>query len=487
MDDKKHTAKAAAPDMQSMREEFIRRLYRLLQIPRIHGAENRLAVRASTEFIHAGNQLLTASEEIVLEARHGRLFFSGQKLLMRRQAAIYIFGLLSILEELQLSGLKFNRRFADISPSHAHRFARLMIEARQKEEPAKWLAAGLSASGPPFVEIVFGSRQKSRIPYAEKAEMAHRMYSFAYNSLKEVSRGVIEKRRTGIRKPLRIIQEIVDFAVQDPSILLGIATIQDYDDYTYTHSVNVALLSICLGQQIGLSENLQVFLGVSALFHDLGKIDIPLDIINKPASLTEEEFKVVQQHSLNSVRQILKLHAGSELIARIVLGPFEHHLKYDLSGYPDVNWKRPISLFGRIIEICDVYDALTSSRIYRPEPVPRDRALGMIAARVGKDFDPVLVKWFINMVGVYPIGTFVVLNTGEKGLISEGGSIEKNRRPKVLLLKEKKTGRFSSSKVVDLNRRDPETGQYLRTIKSTYHASAFGVQPATCFMEIDHI
>ncbi len=480
-------ANAAEPDLQSMGEVFVRRLYRLLQIPRIHGAENQLAIRASKEFIHAGNQLLSVSEEIVLEARHGRLFFSGQKLLMRRHAAIYIFSLLSILEDLKLGGLKFNRRFRDISPSHAHWFARLIIEARKKEDPAKWLVAGLSASELPFVEIVFGNRQKSRIPYAEKAEMAHRIYSFAYNSLKEVSRGVLGNRRTGIRKPLRIIQEIVDFAMQDSSILLGLSTIQDYDDYTYTHSVNVALLSICLGQQIGLSENSQVFLGVSALFHDLGKIDIPLEIINKPAPLTEEEFKVVQQHSLNSVRQILKLHAGSDLIARVVLGPFEHHLKYDLSGYPEVNWKRPISLFGRIIEICDVYDALTSSRIYRSEPVPRDRALGNIAARSGKDFDPVLVKWFINMVGIFPIGTLVILDTGEKGLISEGGSIEKNRRPKVLLLTEEKSGGFSYSRVVDLNRRDPETGDFLRTIKSTHHASAFGIQPARCLMEIDYM
>jgi HD-GYP domain-containing protein (c-di-GMP phosphodiesterase class II) len=480
--------KAEAPsDVQSMGESFIRCFYRLLQIPQIHGAENRLSVQASKDFIHAGNQLLPENGEIVLEARHGRLFFSGRKLLMRRQAAIYIFSLLSLFEDLKLSGVKFNRCFEDIRPSQAHALARLLLDAKQKENPAKWLVARFSAFETPFVEVVFGNKEKSRISYAEKAEMAHRIYSFAYNSLKDVSRGIFENRRAGIRKPLRIVQEIVDFALQDSAILLGLSTIQDYDDYTYTHSVNVALLSICLGQQIGLSENSQVFLGVCSLFHDLGKIDIPIEIINKPSPLTEEEFKVVQQHSLNSVRQILKLQASSDLIARIVLGPFEHHLKYDLSGYPEVNWQRPISLFGRIIEICDVYDALTSSRIYRRVPFPQDRALGYITTRAGKDFDPVLVKWFVNMMGIYPIGTFVILDTGEKGLISEGGSIEKNRQPKVLLLKEKKSGQFFSSKVVDLNQRDPETGKYLRTIKSTHHASEFGIQPAKCLMEMEHM
>ncbi len=88
---------------------------------------------------------------------------------------------------------------------------------------------------------------------------------------------------------------------------------------------------------------------------------------------------------------------------------------------------------------------------------------------------------------VYPIGTFVILDTGEKGLISEGGSIEKNRQPKVLLLKEKKSGQVFSSTVVDLNQRDPETGKYLRIIKSTHHASEFGTQPAKCLMEMEHM
>lgn len=478
-------AKIAGEDLQSSGEQFIKCFHHLLHIPRIHDAENRLALKATKAFITAGRRLFSISDEIVIEVRHGRLFLSGHKLLMRRHATVYMFGLLSVFENLGLIGLKFNIHFKGISSGQAHRFAHTILEAKQMENPLTWLAARFAADPEfKFVEILIQPEEKTREPYAQKAMKAHRIYSFAYNSINEISRDILEKRRPGIRKPLRIVQEIVDFAIQERSVLMGLSTIRDYDDYTYTHSVNVAILSVCLGHQIGLSENSLLFLGVCGLFHDLGKIDIPIEIITKPGPLTEDEFKIIQQHSLNSVRQILKLQAHSDLIARIVLGPFEHHLKYDLSGYPNVNWKRPISLFGRIIEICDVYDALTSPRIYRADPFSQDRALEILAARSGTDFDPVLVKWFINMAGIYPIGTVVILDTGEIGIISEGGSIEENTQPKVLLLEKGESGDFISSRIIDLNRCDPQTGKYIRTIKSTHHASEFGIQPVTHLMKI---
>ncbi len=475
-------------ELQTLGEAFVRCFHHLLNMPKIHEADNRLAIQASKAFIDAGTQLLGIIDEIVLEPRHGRLFLSGHKLLMRQQAAIYIFGLLSVFETLMPDGLKFNYRFKTISPAQAHRFASLVTQARDEENPAAFFAGRLSEPGFQFVEVLSVTEDTaSRIPYSRKARQAHRMYSFVYNSIKDVSREILQNKRAGTRKSLRVIQEIVDFTVQDKSILFGLTTIRDYDDYTYIHSVNVAILAICLGHHIGLSEKSLVYLGICGLFHDLGKIDIPIEIISKPDPLTEDEYKIIQQHSLNSVRQILKLEAHSELISRIVLAPFEHHLKYDLSGYPSVSWKRPISLFGRIIEICDVYDALTSPRIYRSAPYSPDRALGAIAAKSGKDFDPVLVKWFVNMLGIFPIGTLVVLNTGEYGLVCEGNAVKNDHKPKVLLLEERLPGQYFSSKVVDLNKCDPETGKYLRAIKSTHHASEFGIQPATHLMEMQHI
>lgn len=128
-----------------------------------------------------------------------------------------------------------------------------------------------------------------------------------------------------------------------------------------------------------------------------------------------DSLKVIQKHSLNSVRHIAKLRVPRELKSEIMLAPFEHHLKYDLSGYAR-SWRSElVSLFGRILTIVDVFDAITSARIYRTNAIRLDEALRRMNGSAGKDFDPILLKAFINMIGIYPVGTLVELNTGEIG------------------------------------------------------------------------
>ncbi len=470
-------------NLQASGEAFVRGFANLLQMPRIHDAKNRLAIAAARQFIEAGCRLLGKTDNFTLEMRHGRIFIQGKKLLMRRQSAVYIFSLLSLCENLNLYGLKFHPGMAAISHDRAYALARCLLIAKKQDRPLEWLAKQLSGKDFGWIDILSGPGRKSDISRADRAETAHRMYSYAYRSIREVSEQVIKEKRAGIRKPLRIVQEITDVVMYDKSILLGLSTIRDYDDYTYTHSVNVSIQSVCLGHRIGLSRQSLVRLGICALFHDLGKVDIPIDIISKPGPLDEAEFKQVQQHSINSVRQILKLQAHSDLIAQIILPPFEHHLNYDLSGYPAVNWRRPISLFGRIIEICDVFDALTAPRIYRQAPFSPDRALGALWKKAGTAFDPLLVKWFVNMMGVYPVGTVVALNTGRIGLIQDGGDIQDGRVPRVLLL-HPENGSYARGKLVDLNQRDSRSGNYIYTIQSTHHASEFGIQPALYLMNL---
>ena len=206
---------------------------------------------------------------------------------------------------------------------------------------------------------------------------------------------------------------MVDLVMEDEPILLGLSTIRDYDDYTFTHSVNVAILSMCLGQRMGLSRTSLHRLGVCGLFHDLGKLDIPIEIIHQPGKLNQREFEEIKKHTIHSVAQIIKLEAPHDLKAKILLPPFEHHLKYDLSGYPKTNRKKPLGLFGRIIAIADVFDAITSPRVYRHVAFTPDQALNTMLDGSGTEFDPILLKIFINMLGVYPIGSLLETRTRE--------------------------------------------------------------------------
>ena len=187
------------------------------------------------------------------------------------------------------------------------------------------------------------------------------------------------------------------------------------------------------------------WLGISGLVHDLGKVEIPLEILNKPGKLSPSEFQEMEKHPLNSVSQVLKLQAPRDLKTKILLPPLEHHMKYDFSGYPRVRRKQPVSLFGRIITIADVYDALSSPRIYRPVAYSPDKVLGMLMEGAGKDFDPILVKVFINMLGIYPVGTLLNLDTGEKGLVVSCGEGENKARPLIVLLESDNQGGYEKT------------------------------------------
>jgi HD-GYP domain-containing protein (c-di-GMP phosphodiesterase class II) len=256
------------------------------------------------------------------------------------------------------------------------------------------------------------------------------------------------------------------------------STLRNHDDYTYTHSVNVSILAICLGQHIGLSKNALETLGICGLFHDLGKVDVPLKILNKQGKLSDHEYKEIQKHSLNSVRHIAKLRAPRELRSKIMLAPFEHHLKYDLSGYPRSWRSKPVSLFGRILTIVDVFDAITSARIYRSESISPAQALKMMNESSGKDFDPILLKAFINMLGVFPVGTMVALDTGEMGIVSENPEKGDGLHPLVTILVPAEDQGYTRGETVDLSERETPGGRYKRSVMNTYNPALYGVQPS---------
>jgi hypothetical protein len=153
-------------------------------------------------------------------------------------------------------------------------------------------------------------------------------------------------------------------------------------------------------------------------------------------------------------------------------------MSYDHSGYPNIGSERPVSLFGRILSIADVYDAITSPRIYRPSSMTPDQALGYMSEKAGKQFDPVLMKVFINMLGVYPVGTLLELDTGEIGVAMQCADRADRTRPKVQLLISDGHDNYLKGQIVDLMERDPQNGNYSRNIKKSLHPSSIGIQPA---------
>jgi len=220
-----------------------------------------------------------------------------------------------------------------------------------------------------------------------------------------------------LRRARHVAQSLVDEIRRDPGSVLALTTIKDFDRYLMTHSVNVAVLSTLLGQYLGLDRVRLGELCLAGFLHDAGKLGVEQDILQKPAVLTEEERGEVRRHPLMAVRSLL---TGKRLTLsgmRAAVVAFEHHLNYDLSGYPPVRFRDHQSLFGRIVAVADQFDALTTARVYRPVNLTPPEAIKYLLQRAGTTLDPVLVGLFVRVVGVYPPGTAVVLTNGEKGVV----------------------------------------------------------------------
>jgi len=229
-----------------------------------------------------------------------------------------------------------------------------------------------------------------------------------------------------------IVDSLILEILEKKQLSNNIIDFKSYDDYTYQHCLNVGVLSISTGISLGLSEHMLHELGMAGLLHDIGKMLIPLEIINKPGKLTKEEFDIMKTHPINSIDQL------EYLVSYDVLRGIEsHHEKMDGSGYPYGRKKDNIHLYGKILSICDVYDALTSDRSYRKNCFPSE-VIEYIMGCADTHFDYEILSNFLKTIVAYPIGTFVKLSNEKIGVVVKNFS-ENIMRPVVRIINEDST------------------------------------------------
>jgi HD-GYP domain-containing protein (c-di-GMP phosphodiesterase class II) len=294
-----------------------------------------------------------------------------------------------------------------------------------------------------------------------------------------VTRDIFQSARVGgtvgVRRARRVLRGVVDQVLKDEASILGLTTLRDFDEYTFVHSVNVCILSVALGRRLGLSKPQLLELGLAALMHDVGKARIPLDVLNKPGALTEEEFALVREHTWRGVLALFGMPFGAIRPWRAMIVAFEHHLRMDGAGYPRTRRARNLSLFSRIVAVVDGFDAATSKRVYQNIPwSPADVLRGM-RDTMRHGLDPVIVKAFISMIGVYPLGTVVVLDTGEVGVVvgvpTDPSAFE---RPVLRLVVAADGSRIVDDTPVDLAL-PPDDGRAPRTIIRTEDPERYGI------------
>ncbi|MCG6956725.1 MAG: HD-GYP domain-containing protein [Gemmatimonadetes bacterium] len=311
----------------------------------------------------------------------------------------------------------------------------------------------------------------------EALTAAKRTYAQSVQVAKDALSDVRLGKAVNVRKVKRAVQGIVDQVLSNESSMVTMTTLRDFDEYTFTHCVNVCIFSVIVGQRLGLSK-LQLYeLGLGALLHDIGKQRIDVDIINKPGGLTDEEWDHLKEHPTEGMLLLFTMHGFADVPYRQMLLAYEHHMKIDLTGYPTNRRAREPTLFSRIVAVADAFDAGTSVRSYQYEPWPPDAVLREMRDNPKRGFDPLLVKALITATGVYPVGTLAILDTHELAVVAE---VNKNpellHRPKVRVISDAMGVPLAVPVTVDLSQDDPATGRPVRTIIKTTDPQKYGIR-----------
>ncbi len=462
-----------------MGTEFIVRFSRMLKGTAIYERNNNVMEQYTQECLQVINPVIQSEGHLFLKIVRDNCFFNHTKVQVRADNYPIFKSFLNEMRKRWIGEIEFE---GEVSKEHLKDLVFLLFGLEENNESNYlYVKKQLELRGIGHIHVgklEFFKDEEIYVDSEDQKRRSKEVYFKSINLVKEVMEGIKQQKIVHIRKAKRLMQNAVNVIMQDDSVLLGLANIKNYDEYTFNHSVNVAIYAIAVGLRVGIPKKHLSYLGMAGLFHDIGKTGVPKEILNKAGRLDPEEWETIRAHPVVGAEMVMKIKEWGDLLTRMIHGTFEHHLRYDLSGYPRLTRKRKTSLFGRIITLADFYDALGRPRVYNRFPYVSEKILGLMMERSGKDFDPILVKVFINMIGIYPLGTLVLLNTNEMGIViqaqEEPGLID---RPKVNLLFYKE-GEYRKGRVIDLTEKDEATGEYKWTVVKTLDPNEYHINIA---------
>src|SRR5581483_3311510 len=242
-----------------------------------------------------------------------------------------------------------------------------------------------------------------------------------------------------------MIDGLAQAVAQNRTALLALTTLKNYDNYTFTHMVNVCILTMGQARGLGIDGSLLREFGLAALMHDIGKVKTPLEILNKPDKLTPAEFTVMKKHPVDGA-EILRKTPEIPALAPVVA--FEQHLRVDGTGYPERVSRPRLNVGTMLCSIADVYDAMRSQRRYQ-QAFPTERILAVLQYNDGQHFDQNLVRRFVQLIGIYPAGNMVRLNTGEVAVVAKVNATDPYR-PQVRVLYDREKKRIEIPYMINL-------------------------------------
>ncbi len=387
--------------------DILRGLSRARQSTALYGAEHPVAARTVGE-VHATIDEILSDQPVLRLVIHEDTFYLGRTVLM--EESLRLSPLLNELRDREIGSVELQ---AGLEPWElGHLVEALSVRAEDVLRQGG-VAAQLAQKG--VRHIVVGTAHP--VVAEELAEVrveARDVYRAALGVVDDLYFRASRDLPLDVRKAGTVVASFIDLLAQDRAALLGVAVLKHYDEDTYHHCVKVAILSLMIGLHLQLDRSLLTTLGLAALLHDIGKVRVPQDILTKAEVLTVEEREIVKRHTLHG-SHLLRSLSGHTRLARVVA--FEHHVNFNLSGYPRIVAKDTPHLLTRIVQLAEVFDAVTSSRRPYRRPMLPHEGMKLVLDAAGTLFDPALVRAFVRVMGLYPVGSVVELDSGELAVV----------------------------------------------------------------------
>ena len=463
------------PGLQQQGKQILMAFYGALRALKLYPVENA-AVQQAVDELHANMDALAGREGGVELRVVGDFFFLNETRLRLDVTNFSTFG--SFAQALSQHGIGGIQVLPGLQRDEWIPFLSLLLRAPQADDPYRGFVDRLAGAPVEHLDVQAEKEAaEGEQEHEEAIQAAKRTYVQSVRVARDVLQDVRLGRAVNVRKVKRTVQNIVDQVLSNEPSMITLTTLRDFDEYTFTHCVNVSIFSVVIGQRLGL-QKLQLYeLGLGGLLHDIGKMRLASEVINKTDRLTDKEWAQLREHPTEGLLLLFHMAGFADVPYRQMLMAYEHHMKVDVTGYPSNTRPRKPSLFSRIVAVADGFDAGTSVRSYQYQPWPPDEVLKEMRDNPRRGFDGLLVKALITATGIFPIGTLAILDTLEMAVVTGvNPDPDKLHLPRVKVISDSMGVPVADPVAVDLSQLDAGTGKPIKQIIKTTDPQKWGIR-----------
>jgi len=368
-----------------------------------------------------------------------------------------------ILEKLQelCKDVYIDDHYLPTKPASEHSYASPDHLNVSQENPIQRKATPIPKATTEY-EVTTPIEKEIKVAAAIQQDLSLRLKNI-FDTIKQVKKISFEQ----FEKP---IEQMIDSIIRNPNACLRMTTLKNKDSYSYNHCMDMSILNAAFGRHLGLAKDDLVCLAWGSLFCDMGKVNVPTDLLKKPGRLSEDEFELIKKHIDYSAELLQTIKDIPRGALDIVL---THHERFDGSGYPKSLKGTEIPVFGRMACIVDTYDAITNNRPYANAISPHEAIKTLYEWR-GTVFQEELIEAFIQCIGVYPIGTLVELNTGQVGIVVAQNRV-RHLRPTIMLILDPDKIAYKSPKTINLMTVTTDNKNEPFNIEKILEPNAYGI------------